>query len=287
MAGQEGQEWSVTDAGGPYKLVRARHGLVLANPNDVYLGKAIVTYGECCELEASLLVQLLQRPGRIVEVGANTGLLTLPLARAAAARGETVEAFEPQQVLFQNLCANLALNGIFNVRTWPFACGDVAGEVRFPAPDYASPGNFGSVSVAKPQEASPSDVVSAPCVRLDDSLGVAPVGLLKVDVEGYELRVLQGARAMLSAMRPVLYIENDRPALSQALIEFIWSQGYRLWWHAPALYNPENYFRQSTNIYGQIVSLNMIGLPREFDTKVDGAAEITDASLHPLSGASP
>ena len=104
-------------------------------------------------------------------------------------------------------------------------------------------------------------------------------------MEGYELRVLQGATAVLAAMRPILYVENDRPALSRALIEFIWSQGYRLWWHAPALFNPDNYFRQSNNIYGTIVSLNMIGLPKEFNINVYGAAEITDAAFHPLDAA--
>jgi len=83
MSGASEDPNAVTDAGAPYKLVRARHGFVLANPNDAYLGKAVITYGECCELEASVLVQLMQRPGRIVEVGANTGLLSLPLARGA------------------------------------------------------------------------------------------------------------------------------------------------------------------------------------------------------------
>lgn len=278
----EADAQAMLEVGRPYRLVRARHGLMLANPNDEYLGKAITTYGECCELETVLLRQLLQRPGRIVEVGANAGLLTLPLARAAAARGSTLEAFEPQQFLFQNLCANLALNGIANVRAWPFACGDVAGEVRFGAPDYETPGNFGSVSVAKPEDATASDTLSAPCVRLDDVLGPAPVGLLKVDVEGYELRVLQGAAVMLAAMRPVVYVENDRPALSPALIEYLWSQNYRLWWHAPPLFNPDNYFGQVANIYGSIVSLNMIGLPREFEINVEGAQEILNSLSHPL-----
>ncbi|MBO2969087.1 FkbM family methyltransferase [Burkholderia pseudomallei] len=55
------------------------------------------------------------------------------------------------------------------------------------------------------------------------------VRLLKIDVEGFELQVLQGAQKTLAKHRPVLYVENDRVELSSVLIEFLWGQGYRLW----------------------------------------------------------
>src|SRR6185295_13640530 len=143
-------------------------------------------------------------------------------AKAFAARGETLDVFEPQPFLFQNLCANLALNGMFNVRAWPFACGEEAGIVHFAVPDYSTPGNFGGVSMehgARSSKEATRPMASAPCVRLDDFLGAAPVGLLKVDVEGFELKVLKGATSILSKSRPALYVENDRVAQSRAHIE--------------------------------------------------------------------
>lgn len=50
-------------------------------------------------------------------------------------------AFEPQPFVFQNL------NGIHNVRAWPYACGAHAEAVYFGHPDYSRPGNFGAVSM--------------------------------------------------------------------------------------------------------------------------------------------
>ncbi len=178
------------DMAPPYVLVASRHGWILSNRNDEYIGKALITYGEFSETESQFLQQLLGTTGAVVEVGANIGAHTVPLAKLLAAQGRQLVALEPQPVIFQNLCANLALNGITNVRAWPFACGAASGTVHFQAPDYGAHGNFGGVEF---QAGHTATGVSVPCVRLDDTLGDAQISLIKVDVEGFELRVLQGA----------------------------------------------------------------------------------------------
>lgn len=133
-----------------------------------------------CEIEGQFLSQLFVRPGAVVEVGANVGTHTVALARQAAQQRREMFAFEPQPFIFQNLCANLALNGITNVRAWPWACGAKAETVYFSSPDYNAPGNFGGVSM----HASPANQdIAIPCVRLDDVLADHPVGLIKIDVE--------------------------------------------------------------------------------------------------------
>ena len=57
----------------PYQLSSTRHGTMLANANDVYMGQAFLRYGECCEIEIRLLLSLLKVPGMVIEVGANMG----------------------------------------------------------------------------------------------------------------------------------------------------------------------------------------------------------------------
>jgi len=270
---------SVVQALPPYQLVNTRHGPMLANPNDVYVGQALLRYGEYGEIEAQLLLQLVSGPGAVVEVGANIGSHTVALARRAAAVGAEVIAFEPQPVVFQNLCANLALNGIQNVRAWPWACGAQPETVFFPRQNYLQAGNFGGVSM---QASADPDLVSVPCLRLDDVIGESDVCLLKIDVEGFELAALQGAAGILQRSRPVLYVENDRMEKSRALIEWLWTQQYRLWWHITPLYNPQNHLGNSENVYGNLASFNMLALPSESTLVVEGLAQITDAGLHPL-----
>lgn len=265
----------------PYLLIKARHGWMLANPHDFYLGKALVEYGEYGEIESRYLVSLLAlRPGKVIEVGANIGTHTIPLAKALAVEKREIVVFEPQPFIFQNLCANLALNGITNATAWPWACGTRAETVHFSTPDYTAHGNFGAVSMT-PESRQGS--VAVPCVRLDDVVGPGPVGLIKIDVEGYELPALQGAIGILTSSRPLLYVENDRVEKSQALIEWLWSRNYRLFWHIPPLFNPENIFKKKENIYGIVFSFNMLGVPREVDIPVDGMQEIMNAAEHPLS----
>jgi FkbM family methyltransferase len=117
-------------------------------------------------------------------------------------------AFEPQPVIFQNMCANLALNAIGNVTAWPSACGDRAGTLWFAQPTTRPGGNFGGVSMSR--EPLPNGV-AIPCIELDEIFGAETVSLMKIDVEGFELAVLEGAEVIIERCRPVLYVENDRP----------------------------------------------------------------------------
>ena len=80
----------------------------------------------------------------------------------------------------------------------------------------------------------------------------------------------------------MLYVENDRVEKSRALIEWLWTQQYRLWWHVTPLYNPQNHLGNSENVYGNLASFNMLALPRESSIVVAGLAQITDAGHHPL-----
>jgi FkbM family methyltransferase len=265
------------------QLVQTRHGWMLANPNDFYLGRALIEYGECSELESAVLRQLLVQPGIVVEVGANIGVHTIVLAREAQARRQVLVAFEPQPVIFQNLCANLAANGLRNVLAWPYACGATAGTLHFAQPDYDAPGNFGGISM---QTEAAADTLPVPCVRLDDVLRSHTVGLLKLDVEGFELNALLGAEETIARSRPVIYVENDRLDRSQALIEWLWSKEYRMWWHLPPLFNSGNFFGRTENIYGRVVSCNMLALPRELEMEIDGFVEVTDSEAHALMGLS-
>ncbi len=266
----------------PYQLVQARHGVMLVNANDFYMGRAMIEYGECCEIEAQLLHQLLPvRPGKVVEIGANLGIHSVPLAQALAAQSRELVVFEPQPFIFQNLCANLALNGLTNVTAWPWACGAQRETVYFARPDYQAQGNFGGIAVSATAQ---PDSVAVPCVRLDEVLDEAPVSLLKIDVEGYELAALRGAVNVIQRSRPLLYVENDRVDQSQALIEWLWSHDYQLFWHIPPLYNPHNFFGKTENIYGTVGSFNMVGFPKELGINVNGLREIVSATEHPLAG---
>jgi hypothetical protein len=118
-----------------------------------------------------------------------------------------------------------------------------------------------------------------------DELGrdLPSLRLSKVDVEGMELTLPEGARGLIQKHRPLLYVEHDRLEKSQSLIQWILDAQYRLRWPLPPLFNPENYFGVTENIYGPVVSINVFCSPREMGLPMTKTmVEITDPAFHIL-----
>jgi FkbM family methyltransferase len=245
---------------------RCRYGTMMYLRRDRYIGRSFTEYGEYSEGEIDVFRQCL-RPGDVaLDIGANLGAHTLPLAQLVGPSG-AVFAFEPQRILFQILCGNVALNEIPNVHALPVALGRAAGRTKVPALDYRGASNFGGVSLGAAQG---EDVT----VVTLDQLELARARLIKIDVEGMELEVLAGAKATLARCRPILYVENDRVGRSEALVARLQEDGYRMWWHTPPLYNPKNLLGNPQDVFGNVVSVNMLCLPREFTTQMQGLREI-------------
>jgi FkbM family methyltransferase len=231
-----------------------RHGRLMYLLNDAYIGRSLDVYGEYSEGEIDLFRQLL-RPGDVaIDVGANIGALTVGMARLVQPGG-TIVAFEPQRAIFDILCNNLRLNGLSHVTAYRRAVGSEAGVIRVPPLDYGRTENFGGVALGGTQGEEVAVVTL-------DSLALAQLRLLKVDVEGMEFEVVTGARATIGRLQPALYIENDRADRSRRLISLLFDIGYRLWWHITPLFNPKNFFGHPQDIFDNVVSFNMIGFPR-------------------------
>jgi Methyltransferase FkbM domain len=147
--------------------------------------------------------------------------------------------------------------------------GAKSGSVAIPAIDYTRGGNFGGVALVESNSGEP-----VPLHTLD-SYSLASCDFMKVDVEGMERDVLEGARSVLAEHRPILYVKNDQAEKSAALIGWLMSNGYRLYWHLPPLFNSKNHFGRDENIFGKIVSVNMLCIPRSRPISVQKLREIT------------
>ena len=149
--------------------------------------------------ELRLLRYLVDRGRVSLDVGANLGLYTYFLAR----RSPRVYAFEPNPYPFRVL-ARVADR---NVTVLPVALSDRSGEVDLAVP--RGPRGWSSNGAAVERDFPfRSTVVRVACRRIDD-LGLAPIGFIKIDVEGHERQVLAGAQETLARDRPRLLVENE------------------------------------------------------------------------------
>jgi FkbM family methyltransferase len=256
----------------PFNRMKAcRYGTLLYNVNDRYIGRALDLYGEYSEGEVVLFRRIV-RPGDIVlDVGANLGAHTIFFSTAVGPRGGVL-AFEPQRLIFQTLCANMALNNVTNTVCYWTALTDAPGVMSVPVIDPRRPFNFGGVGLGEHTRGDQITVMRA------DSFALSRCRLVKIDVEGMELQVLRGATGLIERHHPVVYVENDRPDRSEALVRWIHALGYRLYWHRPPLYNPDNFLNNLHDEYPGIVSQNMLCVHP--DQAVD-VAELSPVQISP------
>ena len=177
-------------------------------------------------------------PGMVfVDGGANEGLYSLFASRHVGSTGRVL-AVEPSSREYARLVANLRVNALDNVTSVRGALGDSRGEVTLAV---AGGGHDGLNTIGP--HASDLNVETAAheqveLLTLDDLVlahGFGRVDVIKLDVEGSELRVLDGARALIARDRPLLLIEVEVERLASQgdtkdmLLERITSLGYQLY----------------------------------------------------------
>jgi FkbM family methyltransferase len=244
-------------------LTICRHGPMLYNRNDQYVGASLRKYGEFSPGESDVFKAFIRPGDVVVEVGANIGAHTVELSRLVVPGG-AVHAFEPQRVVFQTLCANVALNGCMNVFTHQAAIGAAPGEILVPFLPPNMPNNFGGLSLHGTVRGEPVPL------RTLDELGLTACRFLKLDCEGMEVEALRGAANMVRTLHPILYVENDRKDRSAELIGLLLSWQYQLYWHLPPLFSPTNFNEDVENIFDNIVSFNMVCVPAALNITVRG-----------------
>ena len=229
-------------AGLSYRLKKCKYGNFLYNQQDAFLGRSFDLYGEYADHELQLLMAMLEPGDFVVDAGANMGADVVPVARRVGPKGHVL-AIEPQRIVHQLLCANVALNGLANVTTPWCAVGAKAGETTVP-----------------PLAGSAQGSERVPVVPIDQ-FELVKCALLKVDVGGTELDVLRGADATLKKAKPIVYVENSGGRGSPALIRHLLDLGYYLFWHTPPLFNAKNFAGKADNVFGDALSCSMLCLP--------------------------
>lgn len=146
----------------------------------------------------------------IIDIGANFGYHTLFFSRLCT---ENVFAFEPQLQNFNLLKDNVELNKIQNVVLSNHACGDTNCEVKLPVYDDTVYVNMGDITPNILDNAALYTTTKS--IRLDYELFNCKIDLIKIDVQGWEKKVLQGAKNLLKKNKPALIVEFEEKQLKK------------------------------------------------------------------------
>lgn len=158
----------------------------------------------------TLFVRRHVKPGmNVLDIGANLGWFTVQMSRIVGPSGRVV-SFEPRHDLFHYLSRTIKENDLKNVVLFNCAVGAQAGEAYLHwAREDTNPGGSQLVPAAMDLKSlSEESVIEKVGLRtLDELLDPRPVNFVKIDVEGAEKFVWDGARRLLTCDRPVILSE--------------------------------------------------------------------------------
>jgi len=206
----------------------------LAQPS-IPIGWHIAFFGTYEPESRAIFRAILPVGGVALDVGANVGWHTLLMARLVGDSG-LVLAAEPNPSVRRRLEANLKLNRFGQVKVIPYAIAAIEGNVEFYGPE-ADDADSGNGHITTASATGQSSVYRVETRRLDAILPVAKItrlDLIKIDVEGYEWPVLNGATQTIAKFRPHIVFEYNAEYTSrgegsaQLLWQFFQQNHYRL-----------------------------------------------------------
>jgi len=220
----------------------------------------MISQGKFEKAEWHFVNRFLKKGMAVVDIGAHHGFYTILCSKKVGSTGRVV-AFEPSPGEQRKLSFNLKLNHCKNVKIEPYALGGQSGKATL----FVIKGRDTAFNSLRPPAVSiPTQEVDVSTIRLDDylrSLCLDKVDFIKIDAEGAELEILQGARNLLmKESSPVMMIEvsdeRTRPwgYSSAAIYDFLARQGYT--WFSVTDDGFLKLYEEGTNLY------NFVAVPK-------------------------
>ena len=195
-------------------LVSTDQGYLLVNRFDQGVsGQSLLSHGQAQTLDVDFCFESLTKRNNlnpvIFDIGAGTGTFTTWQAKVFGQ--SRIYCFEPQHAVFQLLAANVALNNLYNVRTYNLAIGAEHTRLEYPEPDYFAEHDFGKFSLTNNRGMECIEqTVSVEAITVDSFVElhkITSLDFLKITTNGMDVDVLRGAEQCLARFHPVIYMD--------------------------------------------------------------------------------
>lgn len=222
--------------------------------------KAYIRSGEWEQIERDMeIVKHFIVPGdSVVDIGANFGFYTAFLSDIAGDRG-TVYSFEPIPLTFEVLSNNVQCLSLANVKTFNYAISEKDGSGVMVIPKWSASGDENFYQASVRTTATENDQfreVQVGLKKLDTFFSghEKRITFIKIDVEGHELHVVEGAKSVINRYKPVLLIEvsgnpDDHQSSAFALCELLKKEDYEAYWYDGHKVKRRSVGEQSVNYF--------------------------------------
>lgn len=243
-----------------YEAYQCRHGIFTHLSQDNCIGLSLQLYGEWAEYEIFLLEKYLSPGMTVLDVGAHAGTHSIAFGRMVGPEGVVI-AIEAQPTMHAILSTNIVRNQMTQI--FPLNCvmGRTTGTYDYTQASFSNVQNFGAVTFGTQvaQSQAPLFKTILPQITID-SLGLERCDLIKIDVEGMELDVMQGAGETLRNHAPTIFFEQNSEKRFKEIFEHLTSFGYKLYWAVSYPYNQNNFKKNHKNIFGTSAEVNVLAI---------------------------
>lgn len=164
-----------------------------------------LVYFYCKSDSSDHVLKYLKQSETIFDIGANIGQTALNMLKTQQLKGlnATIYAFEPYPKTFHKLETNIALNKSSHIRAFNIGLSTEKGMLYM---TQHSPSNSGGFRMTQKS----TNTISVPVISLDEFVSenhITKIDFIKIDVEGFEIQVIEGAKKAIETFKPILIFE--------------------------------------------------------------------------------
>ena len=225
--------------------LHCRYGEFSVPDQNDLIFNALREYGEWAQEELDMLSRFVRPGDTVLDIGAFIGTHARAFSQMVGAQG-IVHAFEPNERIYRELFKNAQLAPYSNIKTYQVALGARKQTQFLLQGDLL--GNLGASQVLEDDRDASTTVIEQESL---ENLGLPRIDFIKIDVESMEYDVVVGGIRAIRQHAPVIFLEANSLQAAGRIIDLAHGMDYVVFGHVSRAFNPENFNRSTTNMFGE------------------------------------
>ncbi len=241
-------------------IVDSRYGKFNVIDNDNVISHSVRVYGEWAQKEIDFLAHFINPGYFVIDAGAFIGTHSVAFSSMVGELGKVL-AFEPRKNIAEILKKNSSISICKNIEVMKFALGSKSGIAKINLSPISEQRNFGAMSLT--EGLIDDDAFEEVKLITIDSLNLEKIDFIKVDVEGMESEVVNGAKKTIGKNRPFIFIECNSIDSIAPFMKWCKKERYKIYGVISDAFNPNNFLANPVNCFHTAREVGLFFLPNE------------------------